>query len=227
MALSRVQTVLTYKSSRGGQEYVWDIVINEQSASSVRNIRGPRGLITDSMTGVPEEVLQDMYDSVDLAQLLTTESSVTSGTETFNGQASRTVAVAPGLLNNTDYRVQVTTPDGTPMRVENKTITSFLLVAPSTYGAVGDEKDVDWAILVSTSAASALGGTLTFAQADNSSKTVTFTSALPTATYRVLLEPSGFFPVRVTSKTKTGFTVALGIELQPAETVDVGYDVVV
>lgn len=227
MALSRIQTVITYKSAQGGQEYLYDIVLDAQSVVSVRNIRGPRGLITNSATGLPEEVVAEINDAVALAQLLAQETSVISGTENFSGQTSRSVAVAPGLLNNVSYRVHVTTPDGTPMRVEGKTTTGFALVAPSAYGDVADIKGVDWAVFVSTASASTLGGTLTFVQADASQQVVAFAEALPTPEYRVLLEPDGFYPVQVTNKTKTGFTVNLGIELQVAETVDVGYDVVV
>lgn len=227
MALSRVQTVFTYKSARGGQAYLFDIVIDEQSSTSVRNIRGPRGLITDSITGLSEEVVQDINDAMDQAALLVSESSVANGTENFSGQTTRAVALAGGLLNNISYRVQVTSPDGTPVRVENKTTTGFDLVVASAYGGAGDVRGVDWVVYASTATASAMGGTLTFSQADASQKAVVFADALPTANYRVLLEPEDFFPVRVLNKTKTGFTVALGIELQVAETADVGYDVVV
>jgi hypothetical protein len=224
MALSRLQTVFTYQSSAGNEAYRYDIVLDAQNQTSVRNIRGPRGLITDSITQVPGTVAQEILDAMALVQLLVAESTITSGTQNFSGQTSRTVSLAGGLLNNVNYRVVTTSPDGTPLRIENKTTTSFDIVAASTYGSAADVKQVSWALLVSTVQASAFGGVLTY-NAGDTTKSVAFPSAVASDDYRVLLEESDFFFARVENKTTTGFDVVISIDPDPGS-VTVGYDVV-
>jgi len=225
VALSRTQSVFTYQSSAGGEAYYFDIVIDEQAVQAVRNIRNDRGLITDSLSQVPETVVDDITEAMEAVQLLVAESSVVTGTEVFSGQTSRTVTIAGGVLNNANYRVHLTPPDGTLLRVENKTTTSFDIVASTTYGAAGTTKSVDWVVYVSTAQASSFGGVLTY-NAGDTSQAVAFPSAVATADYRVLLEPSDFFSAKVTSKTRNGFTVVIGIDPDPGS-VTVGYDVIV
>lgn len=67
---------------------------------------------------------------------------------------------------------------------------------------------------------SAVNGTVTFAS--ETEKDVTFASALPDATYRVVLSPAIFATLRVTSKTTAGFTIEAGATISG----DVGYDVI-
>lgn len=66
---------------------------------------------------------------------------------------------------------------------------------------------------------SAINGTVSFS--DNVSKSVTFSTALLTSTYRVYVNIDGFIPWRVTSKTTAGFT----IDLSSSYTGTVSYDV--
>lgn len=223
MALTRIQSVFTYQSSSGGQAYTFDIVIDQQGLVGVRNIRTPLGLITDSLSQVPEAVAQDMLDALDLVRLSTDESSVAGGTVSFTGQTSLAVVIAAGLLNNAKYRVYLTSPDGVVLKAANKTISGFDIESASTYGSQTDPKVVCWEVFVSTSQASTFGGTLTFL-AGSVSQVVTFPAAIPTANYRVLLGPSDFFLAKVTSRTKAGFTVELGHDPAPGS-VTVGYDV--
>lgn len=227
MAMTRRQTCVTFASSSGGQEYLFDVVVDALGNVSVRNIRGPLGLIQDPVTQLPDSVVQDMNEARGLVSQQGAESDVVSGTLTFTGQTYQDVAIAPGLLNNTNYRVYFTTSDGMMFRAENLTTTGFRATAETTYGTVAVPKTVDWVVVVSTQQASVTGGTLTFAAADVGLKTVTFGVAFETTNYRVLLSPGGFFVAKVVNKTKTGFTVQLGYTLQAAETVTVGYDVFV
>lgn len=224
MALTRLQSVFTYQSSSGGQSYVYDIVTDAQSLVSVRNIRGPRGLITDSVQAVPATVAQDILDAMSVVELLVAESTTLSGTENFSGQTSRSVVIAAGVLNNTNYRVVTTSPDGTPLRIENKTTTGFDIVASSAYGEAGDVRAVAWGLLVSTVQASAFGGVLTY-NAGDTTQSVTFPSAAATDEYRVLLEESDFFYAKVINQTTLGFDVVISFDPDPGS-VTVGYDVV-
>jgi len=223
MALSRDLSVHTYRSSSGGQTYSFDIVVDLLGKKSVRNIRSPRGLITDSMTNVPQVVVDDINAALDIVTVQMTEAVVSTGSVIFDGDTSRPVS---GLsMTTTNYRVVVTSPDGTPMVVENKTTSGFDIVAPSTYGSVEDPLDVDWVVLVATAPSASLSGTVSFGPSDSSLKTITFPSALSTTSYRVVLTPNGFFPAQVQNKTRSGFTLNIGIGLAVGQTVSVGYDV--
>jgi hypothetical protein len=86
---------------------------------------------------------------------------------------------------------------------------------------------VTYLVLEKTSQASATVASLTFAQADAGSKAVTFAAAFDSDDYRVSLSPVGFFPAWVSTQSRTGFTVVIGITLGVAQTVVVGYDVFV
>ena len=68
---------------------------------------------------------------------------------------------------------------------------------------------------------SAVNGQLTFA--GETTKTVTFGTPFADTTYRVLFSTTDFIPVRVTSKSTTGFTVSVGVTY----TGTIGYDVFV
>ena len=68
---------------------------------------------------------------------------------------------------------------------------------------------------------SSVNGTMTFAA--ETEKSITFSTPMSAATYRVHLSPSDFIAARVTTKTTTGFTVQVGTTF----TGTVGYDVFV
>ena len=224
MALARQQSVVTYTSSSGGATYTFDIVMNAQGGLSVRNIRGPKGLITDPYTIIPSSVLDDIEEAKKEVQQVMDETQVDSGTLTFTGETTQTALIASGVLNNTAYRVVYSTPDGTILRTENQTTTSFDAVAPTTYGSVVNPIVVGYVVLVATQQASATSGTLTFT-AGQSSQAVAFTETFATADYRVMLSPEGFFVARVVSPTRAGFTVQLPFTVPAGHTVLVGYDV--
>ena len=73
MAYTRVQSVFTYRTAAGGQSYDYDVVVDSLSAGSVRNIRGPRGLIQDVLTGLPNDVVLDIREVMELVRLLVAE----------------------------------------------------------------------------------------------------------------------------------------------------------
>jgi len=225
MALSRSQSVTTYTSSSGGQSYYFDVVLDSQGLVSIRNIRGPRGLIQDALTSVPQFVIDDMTVAKGVVVQTQSETAVSSGDITFTGETYQDVPIAPGILNNTNYRVVFSTTDGILVVMENPTITGFRATVASAYGSVPSPKIVSYVVLVATQQASTTSGTVIITDADSSQKAVTFAAAFQTANYRVLLSPSGFFEARVINPTKTGFTILVGYTLQTGETITVGYDV--
>ena len=229
MALSRIQSVHTYSSSSGSQEYLFDVVVDAQGLVSVRNIRTPNGGICDPYTALPSAVTDDMKTATELVLLLQSETEITSGNLSFQGETSLPAVIAPGLLNNTNYRVVFTTPDGTLLEAAAKTITGFTATAAAAYGTVANPKVVSWSVLVKTGQTSDLSGVLTIADTDAGSKAIVFATPLGTTAYRVLLEPRGFFDAHVptATKLKTGFTIELGHVPPVGTSVDVGYDVFV
>jgi hypothetical protein len=54
---------------------------------------------------------------------------------------------------------------------------------------------------------------------------VTFTTAMGTTNYRVILSTDGLYPVYITGKTRTGFVIHVGYTLATAEVRTIGYDV--
>jgi hypothetical protein len=228
VALTRQQSVHTYKSSSGGVSYYFDVVVDAMGLVSVRNIRVPTGQL-DAYTPLPQVVTDDIKAATELVTLLQLETEVDSGTVTFTGQTSRPVVIPGGVLNNTNYRVVYTTPDGTVLQTEDKTITGFNVVAATTYGSVPAPKVVAYSVLVKTAQTSDLSGVMTIADTDGGSKAIVFATPMSTANYRVLLEPRGFFDAHVPTalKTKLGFTIELGHVPPVGESVDVGYDVFV
>ena len=227
MALSRTQAVFTYSSASGGQSYYFDVVVDAQGLLSVRNLRSPLGLIQDTLTSLPDSVVSDISDAKGIVTQQLSETTADSGQIVFAGDTVKDVAIAGGILNNTNYRVVYTTPDGTVLRTENKTITGFQAVAATAYGTVPVPITVSYVVLVKTQQASVTSGVLTFVPADAGIKRVTFSTVFATADYRIVLTPSGFFTARIIDQLKTGFGVQLGYTLQAGESVTVGYDVFV
>lgn len=227
MALTRRQSVHTYSSSSGGQEYLFDVVVDAQGVVSVRNIRTPTGGMCDAYVSLPQAVMADIQAAVELVTLLQQETEVGAGNVVFTGQTSQAVVIPGGVLNNTNYRVVLTVPDGTVLQVTGKTTTGFTVVASTTYGAPADPKTVGYSVLVKTGGTSDLSGVITITNADGGSKAVVFTTPLSTANYRVVLEPHGFFDAHVPEATKltTGFTIELGHVPAVGADADVGYDV--
>jgi len=229
MALSREQSVHTYSSSSGGTEYLFDVVVDSDSLVSVRNMRTPLGLIMDSYTSLPQAVIDDMTDAVSLVTLLQQETEADSGTLVFSGDTSVAATIASGVLNNTNYRVEFTTSDGTVIVAESKTILGFDAVAAAAFGSPTSPETVTYSVLVKTAQTSDLSGVATIADTDAGELAIVFTTALDTTAYRVLLEPRGFFVAGVpeATKLKTGFTIKLGHVPPTGESVTVGYDVFV
>ncbi|OHD26989.1 MAG: hypothetical protein A2Y38_08220 [Spirochaetes bacterium GWB1_59_5] len=225
MALTRQQVVFTYTSSAGGDTYRFDIVVDAQSQVSVRNIQGPQGPLNGS--SLPQSVMDDIQEATKVVVVLLSESEAFGGNTTFTGQTRRTVTIPAGVLNNTNYRVAYTTSDGALLTTENPTTTSFDVVAASAYGTPLAPKVVGYSVLTATTQGSSYSGVLTFTDADAGQKSVTFSRALATTAYRVVLSVGGFFVAYTVSKLKTGFTVQLGYTLGVGETVEVGYDVFV
>lgn len=229
MPLTRRQSVHSYSSSSGGQTYTFDVVVDAQGVVSVRNIRTPLGGICDPFTSLPQAVMNDVKSAIELVGLLQQMTEVDSGNVVFSGQTSQAVVIPGGVLNNTNYYVVFTTPDGTILTAEGKTTTGFTATAATTYGTVAAPRTVGYSVLVKTGQTSDLSGVVTVTNADAGQVAVVFTTPLSTADYRVLLEPRGFFTAYVPDslKLRTGFTIRVGHVPAVGDDVDVGYNLFV
>jgi hypothetical protein len=226
MTATRVQAEYTFKSTYGGADYYWEVTVDAQGLASVRNVQAPTGLIRDTVTDVPEPVVDDIHESVNQVQASLAETSAYSGIITFTGQVTQAVVVPGGILNNTEYRVVYSPPDIVLFSTLSKTTTGFVANAGVAYGSVPDPKDVGYEVFVATAQASTFGGSVIF---DDTSSTiaVSFGSAFNTDNYRVVLSYEDFVLARATNKTVIGFDIELGISLLAAQTVEVGFDVFV
>lgn len=227
MALARAQFSSTYSSSSGVVTYYFDMVVNQNGGVAVRNIRGPRGLINDPTTEIPQSVLDDINSARAVVAQTQTTTEVMSGNLTFTGETYQDATIAGGVLNNTNYRVVFTTTDGIVVFAENKTTTGFRASVAVAYGTVLAPKTVGYVILVATQQASTTSGFVTITDADSNQMAVVFTTAMATADYRIVVSTDGLYPTYITSKTRTGFTINMGYVMASGETRVIGYDVFV
>jgi hypothetical protein len=221
MALSRLQTEFTYKSVSGSQIYYFSVTMDESGGFALRNIQGPNGLIQDQFTSLPEIVMDDIQSALTLSKDLVGETLIAQGTVTFNSETSKTVTLGPSL-QTANYRVALTPdPGGIVVAAENLTVDDFDIVTSITYSG-----DIAYEVLYSTVSNAATSGTTTLTSAANYVD-ITFSDALNSSAYHVVLTPDGFYPVEVQNKKKSGFRIQMGISLTGAETATVGYDVFV
>jgi len=227
MAGIQEQAVYTFSTTAGGATYQYDIIVDSQGLISARNFRTPLGLIVDPYTTLPAMVLEDVYNAQDQITQRATTAEVSSGTLTWAGETTLPIVIAGGVLNNTNYRVVYTTPDGTPLQTTGKTITGCTAEAPAAYGTALVPISVPYTVLVATASVSTYGGTTTILAADSGAVTITFPVAMVTENYRVVLTPNGIFPVYISAQTKASFTIQVGYTMVALSSVTVGYDVFV
>jgi hypothetical protein len=137
MALTRIQSALTYQSGGGGVIYTFEVVQDQLDNLSVRNIRTPQGMIVDSLTGLPQSVVTDIQTALAQLEDLVAQTSPVNGTLSFVGETVKSVVFATAFAS-TSYRVHVTVADFITWRIINKTTAGFDIELGSTYtGDVG------------------------------------------------------------------------------------------
>ena len=137
MAFTRVSFDATYTSGSGTNLYRFTITVNVAGVIAVRDIRTPYGLLIDSMTSVPEPVVDDINAAIAQVRSLIDMTSAINGTLTFIAEGSKDDSFATPMAN-TNYRVQLSPSDFIPVRAINKTITGFTIQIGITFtGPVG------------------------------------------------------------------------------------------
>jgi hypothetical protein len=128
---------MTYTSGGGGSLWTFEVVQDQNSNLSVRNIRSPLGLIVDSLTGIPQSVSDDIQTALGQLEDLVAQSSAVNGNLAFTAETTKSVVFATSF-SNTGYRVHVTVEDFISWKITNKTVDGFDIVLGSTYtGNVG------------------------------------------------------------------------------------------
>ena len=124
MALTRIETQITYRSGGGGVFYHFEVVMDQNNNITVRNILTPTGLMTDSMVGLPQSVLDDIETAIGQLEDLVAQTSSVGGILTYAAETTQSVTFSTPF-SSTSYRVQVSVEDFITYRIRNKTLTGF------------------------------------------------------------------------------------------------------
>ena len=137
MSGTRVGFEATYTSGTGTQQYRYTIVSDANDIISVRDIRSPYGLIIDSMTRVPQSVIDDINASILQMEDILGMTTTINGTLTFASETEKSVTFTTPLAS-TGYRVYMSPSDFISARVTNKLTTGFTIQLDCTFtGTVG------------------------------------------------------------------------------------------
>lgn len=137
MAGTQVLSEFTYQSGVSPSVYYFTVIVDQFGLVSVRNIQSPFGLIIDTMTSVPQSVVDDMNAAITQVESILAATSAINGTLTFSLETLKTVTFATALTNST-YRVQLDSNAFVGLRVIGKTLTGFTIEASAAFtGTVG------------------------------------------------------------------------------------------
>lgn len=137
MAGTLAQSEFIYTSGTGTEQYRWTVVVPQTGNPGIRNIQGPFGLIIDSMTQVPTDIVTDMNDSITQVEGILAATSAVNGTLVFADDTEQSFVFATPQAN-TNYRVQLTADEFVSLRISAKTTTGFTVQASAPFsGAVG------------------------------------------------------------------------------------------
>lgn len=112
--------------------WMFTIVVNQDGTCGVRDIKSPTGLLCDTMTQLPGEVLDEINAAKLDVENIVAQSSAVNGTLNFADQTSQSIVFATPFAN-TAYRVYVTFEDFIDYRITNKTTTGFDIELNVTY----------------------------------------------------------------------------------------------
>ena len=137
MALTREVSDFTYRSGESSTGYYYFTISVNSTGVNVRNIQTPTGSISDSVTGLPQSVLDDIQTAIAQVEDIVALTSSINGSLTFTAETSQTF-VFTTALSDTSYRVVLSVGDFVPVRVTNKLTTGFTVEVGVTYtGTIG------------------------------------------------------------------------------------------
>jgi hypothetical protein len=137
VAGTRILSEFTYQSGVSPSVYFFTVVVDQNDLVSIRNVQSPFGLIIDTMTSVPQSVVDDMNAAITQVEGILAATSAINGILTFSLETMKTVTFATALTNST-YRVQLDQSAFVGLRVIGKTPTGFTVEASAAFtGTVG------------------------------------------------------------------------------------------
>jgi len=133
MSSQRIRSEFVYKSVTSTNDtYYFTVSVDSSGNLSIRNIQNPAGLIVDSMSALPQEVITDISDAMAVVRDLLEINSRINGEIEFSAETSVSVSL-PEALANTDYQILLDSSDFVLFRVVTKTTTSFVVQSSTTY----------------------------------------------------------------------------------------------
>lgn len=137
MSATRIAFEGTYTSGTGTSQYRFTVVVDSNEVVSVRDIRSPFGLIMDTMTRLPQSVIEDINEAIGQVEDLLSLSSAVNGTLTFSSETEKSVTFATPM-SSADYRVHLTPSDFVAVRTTSKLTTGFTVQTNITFtGTIG------------------------------------------------------------------------------------------
>lgn len=112
--------------------WMFTVVVNQDGTTGVRDIRSLYGGINDSLTQIPQAVLDEITAARADVENIVAQSSAINGTLAFAGEFAQSIVFATPF-GNTQYRVYVTLQDFLSYRITNKTTTGFDIELGTTY----------------------------------------------------------------------------------------------
>jgi len=127
MAGTRLGLEATYRSpSTGSAYYTFVISADQEGNVSVRDVCGPYGLITNSLTELPSSVVADITLAITAVENILAGISSTSGSVVFTAETSKTVTFT-SAMSDTNYRVYTNTAAFVPVKITTKLVTGFTI----------------------------------------------------------------------------------------------------
>ena len=137
MSGTRIAFEGTYTSGTGQQQYRYTVIADLSGVLSVRDMISPFGLIMDSMTRLPQSVVDDIQGSMAQVEALLSLTSAVNGTAVFIN-ATTMVITFSSPMTTTNYRVHLSPSDFIPVRATSKLTTGFTIETGITFtGTVG------------------------------------------------------------------------------------------
>lgn len=132
---TRIESAFTYKVRLDDPcrpFWQFTLVVGQDGRVGVRSIKSPLGALCDSLTQIPEAVLDEINAAKQEVEDLVAQSSALNGTLNFVAQTAQTVLFAVPF-SGTNYRVYVTLGDFIDYRIVDKLTTGFTIELNVTY----------------------------------------------------------------------------------------------
>ncbi len=132
---TRIESAFTYKVRLDDPcrpFWQFTLVVGQDGRIGVRSIKSPLGSLCDSLTQIPQAVLDEITAAKQEVENLVAQTSAINGTIDFVDQTSATILFAIPFVG-TDYRVYVSLEDFIDYRIVDKLTTGFTIELNVTY----------------------------------------------------------------------------------------------